>query len=240
MQHPGLELAQKARTKLQAKIMEEQRSGAVEAGAKTRMSDLLELIEQDYLRTGKKTLEDLLARWRLHLEDHFAGVYANELTIDYIHAYIACRVREGAAGGTINRELAVVARMMHLDERTTPARVRGTPHFEKVKESDPRTGFLEQHEYDKLRLHARDSWLRGLLSVYYTHGFRRAEMLNLRVRQVNLLDNTINLHAGATKNSREGWTHSRWPTFPRSTHPQHRRNEHQTRGFQKKNGSEAI
>jgi len=92
--------------------------------------------------------------------------------------------------------------MMHLGERTTPPRVRGVPHFPKVKESEPRTGFLEQYEYDRLRLQAHALWLRALLATYCTFGFRRAELLRLRVRQVNLVDNTINLPAGATKNGK--------------------------------------
>lgn len=200
--HPGLELAKIALVKQQSKIVDEVRTGVVEATAKTKIGDLLELIEQDYLRAGKKTWDDVLARWNLHLKGPFADVYASELSSDHINSYIGRRLREDAAGASINREMAVVRRMMHLGERTTPPLVRGTPHFPKVKESDPRTGFLEQHQYDALRLHARELWLRGLLATYFTFGFRRAELLNLRVRQVNLTDGTINLPAGATKNSR--------------------------------------
>jgi integrase len=202
LRYPGLELAQKVRAKLLVKNMEEQRTGVVEASAKTKIGTLLELIQQDYMTTGKKTLDDVMTRWDLHLKDHFGDVYANELSSDWIKAYIFRRQREKASGASINRELAVVGRMMHLAERTTPPRVRGVPHFPKVKENAPRTGFLEQHEYDKLRLHAHALWLRGLLSVYYTFGFRRTELLKLRVRQVNLIDRTINLLAGATKNGK--------------------------------------
>jgi integrase len=202
LQHPGLELAKVALLKQQSKIVDEVRTGVVEATAKTRIGDLFELIEQDYARTGKKSLDDVQSRWRLHLKDHFGNVYASELSTDQINAYIFRRQREKASGASINRELAVVRRMMHLGERTTPPLVRGVPHFGKVKESEPRTGFLDQHEYDKLRLHARELWLRGLLATYYTFGFRRAELLKLRVRQVNLIDNTINLPSGGTKNGK--------------------------------------
>jgi integrase len=202
LQHPGLELAKIALVKQQSKIVDEVRTGVVEATAKTKIGDLLELIEQDYLRTGKKTWDDVLARWTLHLKGHFAEVYASELSSDHINSYILRRLREDAAGASINREMAVVRRMMHLGERTTPPLVRGVPHFPKVKESDPRTGFLEQHQYDALRLHANELWLRGLLATYYTFGFRRAELLSLRVRQVNMVDNTINLPSGGTKNGK--------------------------------------
>jgi len=200
--HPGLELAKLALLRQNSKIVDEVRTGVIEATAKTKIGDLLDVIEQDYLTAGKKTWDDVLARWNLHLKGHFADVYASELSSDYINSYIGRRLRENAAGASINRETAVVRRMMHLGERTTPPLVRGVPHFPKVKEADPRTGFLEQVEYDKLRLHAHELWLRGLLTTYYTFGFRRAELLNLRVRQVNLRDNTINLPAGATKNGK--------------------------------------
>ena len=199
---PGLELAKDALVKLQAKILEEERTGVIEASAKTKIGSLLELVEQDYLRAGKKTWDDVLCRWNLHLKDHFADIRASELSSDDINDYIFFRQREKAANATINRELSVVERMLHLGERTTPPRVRGVPHFPKLAENEPRTGFLEQADYDKLRLHAHELWLRALLASYYTFGFRRAELLRLRVRQVNLIDQTINLPAGATKNGK--------------------------------------
>jgi integrase len=200
--NPGLELANKALTKLKAKALDERRTGVIQATAKTKIADLLELIEQDYRRSGKKTLDDVLARWKLHLKALFGDVRASELSSDHINSYILRRLREEASGASINRELAVVRRMMHLGERETPPLVRGIPHFPKVKESEPRTGFLEQAEYDKLRPHAHELWLRALLATYYTFGFRRAELLNLGVSQANLCDNTINLLAGATKNGK--------------------------------------
>ncbi|MFZ2003163.1 MAG: tyrosine-type recombinase/integrase [Candidatus Sulfotelmatobacter sp.] len=203
LEHPGLELAKIALVKQQSKIVDEVRTGVIEASAKTKIGDpLLKLIEEDYLKAGKKTWDDTLSRWNLHLKGHFADVYASELSSDHINSYILRRLREKASGASINRELAVGRRMMHLGERTTPPLVRGVPHFPRVKESEPRTGFLEQVEYDKLRLHAHALWLRGLLATYYTFGFRRAELLKLLVRQVNLIDNTINLPSGGTKNGK--------------------------------------
>jgi integrase len=209
LKEPGLELARSCQIKLQAKYLDEKKTGVIAATAKVKIGSLLELIEQDYLRAGKKTWDDVLSRWTRHLKGHFADIRAGELCSDHINAYILRRQREKAAGATINRELAVVARMMHLGERTTPPRVRGTPHFPKLKESAPRTGFLEQADYDKLKAHADELWLRALLACYYTFGFRRAELLSLRVHQINLTDGTINLPSGGTKNGRPrvvAWT----------------------------------
>jgi len=204
LSQPGLELASKALIKLQNARLDDEKEGAVaaSASAKTKIGDLFKLIEQDYTRAGRKTVDDVLARWKLHLKGPFADVLAAALGSDHINAYIFRRQRESASGASINRELSIIGRMMRLGERQTPPLVRGVPHFPKVKESEPRTGFLEQIEYDKLRLHAHTLWLRALLSTYYTHGFRRSELLNLRVRQISLVDNTINLPSGATKNGK--------------------------------------
>lgn len=43
-------------------------------------------------------------------------------------------------------------------------------------------------------------WLRALLEVAYSYGWRRGELLNLRVRQVDFVNRTIRLDPGTTKN----------------------------------------
>ncbi len=198
--HPGLDLARAALVKLQARLLDEQRMGAIAASTKVKIGSLLELMEQDFLLEGKKSWSHVQGRWKQHLKRFFADIYASELTTDSIKRYILLRQRRGVAGTTINRELSVIERMMHLGERTTPPLVRGVPHFPKFKDAPARTGFLEQAEYDILRQHATELWLRALLAAYYTHGFRKSELLHLLVRQVSLLDGTINLPAGGTKN----------------------------------------
>lgn len=202
LQHPGLDLARAALVKLQARLLDEQRMGAIAASVKVKIGSLLELMEQDFLLEGKKSWRHVEGRWKRHLKRHFADMNASELTTDVLKRYIMLRQRQGAAGTTINRELSIIERMMHLGERTTPPLVRGVPHFPKFKDPPARTGFLEQAEYDVLRQHATELWLRALLAAYYTHGFRKSELLHLLVRQVSLLDGTINLPAGATKNGK--------------------------------------
>jgi integrase len=43
-------------------------------------------------------------------------------------------------------------------------------------------------------------WLRALLALAYTYGFRKAELLGMRCVQVDLLNDTISLYSGETKN----------------------------------------
>lgn len=50
-----------------------------------------------------------------------------------------------------------------------------------------------------LAANAKDLWLRALVACAYSFGFRKGELLNLHVRQVDLLDGWIEL--GTTKNN---------------------------------------
>ena len=49
---------------------------------------------------------------------------------------------------------------------------------------------------------AKYVWLRGFLAVAFNFGFRKSELLGLRVKQVNLTDRTIQLLPGTTKNDK--------------------------------------
>jgi uncharacterized repeat protein (TIGR03803 family) len=108
------------------------------------------------------------------------------------------RQNEEASAGTVNRELAIVQHMFRLGQRTTPPKTVTIPYFRKLKEAPARQGFLEQGTYDKLREHAGELWLRGLLATAYAFAWRRSELLNLKVSQINLAENSINL--GDSKN----------------------------------------
>ena len=76
-----------------------------------------------------------------------------------------------------------------------------TPAFpRKLKENAPRTGFVGDKEYAKLKANCKAPWLRALIAAGYSFGFRKGELLNLRVRQIDLLDRWIDLETGTTKN----------------------------------------
>jgi integrase len=59
---------------------------------------------------------------------------------------------------------------------------------------------VEDRQYEALISGAGELWLRAILAVAYTFGFRRSELLSLKVRQVDLLAGTIHLEPGTTKN----------------------------------------
>jgi integrase len=114
-----------------------------------------------------------------------------------LNRYVASCREEGLSNATINRDLAALRRAFNLALRA--GKLQKVPCFPHLKESAPRSGFVEEADYRKLAKHARELWLRALLATAYSFGFRKSELLELRVRQVDLLNRSIRLNAGETK-----------------------------------------
>ena len=61
-------------------------------------------------------------------------------------------------------------------------------------------GFISDLDYNKLVKACPDLWLRTILAIGCTYGWRKQEILKLRVRQVDLFSRKITLNPGTTKN----------------------------------------
>ncbi len=165
------------------------------------VADLAPALLRDYEVNGRKSLDSVERRLRKHVLPFFGEMPANEVGTDQINSYIAARQKEQAENGTINREMAALKRMYSLARTSTPPKVRAVPVFPRLKENPPRQGFVEDQQYSSLVQHAEELWLKAILAVAYTYGFRKSELLlNLKVGQVSLKDNSIRLYAGTTKN----------------------------------------
>ena len=140
------------------------------------------------------------ARWRLHLKPFFASVPATQLDSRLLERYIDRRREENASNATINRELACLKRMYRLAYLSTPALVESVPHFTHLKETNVRQSFVTPEQYAELVAQCPRLWLRAMLETAYLYGWRVSELLNLRVRQVDLVARTIRLEPGTTKN----------------------------------------
>ena len=168
-------------------------------GKPARVEDLYAaLLEHNRVnRIGR--VRELPGRWK-HLNPVLGSLVAAELTTDEIRHYIRKRQDAGAANATINRELATLKRMFNLGTECTPPKVRVVPHIPMLKEAKPRQGFVEDAEFSRLTAETSELWLRTFLELGFTYGWRHAELLGLRVRQVNLATGTIRLDVGTTKN----------------------------------------
>ncbi len=170
---------------------------------KRRISELADDLIREYRINGRKSIDDLEARWKLHLEPFFGALRAIDVTSQLVARYIDARQTEGAENATINRELAALKRMFNLARQSTPPKVNSVPYIAMLRENNIRTGFLESKQHDSLAAETGKIglWLRAMFETGYTYGWRHEELLALRVSQVNLVASTIRLEPGTTKNS---------------------------------------
>jgi integrase len=167
-----------------------------------RVDELINDLIEEHKVMGHKSTSDAEARWRLHLLPSFTRRRATDVTTDLVRRYSSLRQQEGAENATINRELSLLKRAFNLGRECTPPKVRTVPYIPMLKESNIRKGFLEWEQRDRLASECTQVglWMRALFEVGSTYGWRYAELVSLRVRQVNPLAGSIRLDPGTTKN----------------------------------------
>jgi integrase len=167
---------------------------------RVRVQELAEDMIRDYRINARKSIEDVEARWKLHLQPFFEGMRAIDVTSEIIARFVDTRQQEGAKNATINRELAALKRMFRLGLLATPAKVLRMPAFPHLRENNVRKGFLEDAQLQSLMKDA-ELWFRALVECGRTYGWRVSELLNMRVEQVNTAQRVIRLEPGTTKNN---------------------------------------
>lgn len=189
-------------TRILAQRLAEISTGSFVGPAHERITvaELAEGLFRDYRINGRKTLDDVQTRWQLHLEPFFGSRHVVEVTSDLIARYVDQRQREHAQNATINREMAAFKRMFRIGMYSTPPKVLRLPKFPKLAEDNVRKGFLEDAHYEKLVAFCPDAWFRALVEMGRTYGWRISELINLKVKQVDLDAHTIRLEPGTTKN----------------------------------------
>jgi integrase len=158
------------------------------------VAELYQGLERHYQVNGRRSLRSVKLRWK-HLK-FFADYLAINITSKHLDNYIDARLKEGASNATINREFAALRTSFRLGQ------LPRVPKFPHLKENNARTGFIEQHQFERLVRETRELWLRLFLELAFTYGWRRAELLGLKVEQADLLTRSIRLAGMQTKNGR--------------------------------------
>ena len=157
-----------------------------------------------YRTTGDRDLVEVEKRLK-PLDQFFSGRRLASIGGAEATAYVEQRqgydVADGTvkiANGTINRELAVLIKMLRLAaERNKLLRL---PVIRKLKEAPPRSGFFEEHQYVAVRAKLPED-LQVAVTITHTYGWRtQSEVLTLERRHLDLAAGTLRLDPGTTKN----------------------------------------
>jgi len=161
----------------------------------TLADDLLD----DYRINHRRSIKDVESRLKLHLTPYFGNFLAAAITTEKAKEYLLLRQRQKAKDGTIQQELALLKRMFSLASRATLPKVPRAPWIQMPRASEPRKGFVEKEGYVRL-LASLPEYLRPFVTMAYSTGMRRGEIMSLRWENVDLLNRQVRLSAGETKN----------------------------------------
>jgi hypothetical protein len=162
-----------ATSEAEARKFLKRREGAVASGTpvlprtdRVRYEEAAADLRAHYQATGKRDVVE--AGHRLaHLDRHFVQRRLATIGPADVTAYSLARQAHGAANGTINRELAVLKRMLGLAyEHGKLARM---PVLRKLKEGAPRQGFFERDQYEAVAGHLSPD-LQVAAAIAYTYG----------------------------------------------------------------------
>jgi hypothetical protein len=170
---------------------------------------LAELYLADRKGCSPKSYDWLKSVWDNHLEPFFGGYLAGRIATEKIIEYRNTRLDAEASPSSVNKEVGVLKWMFgHGLNDYDPPKVARMPKFPAdLTEANPRGGFLTDEQYDLLQANCKHAWLKALLAVSFTYGFRRAELVGrpqrkqspMLVSQIDLANRPINLEPGKTK-----------------------------------------
>src|SRR5262249_32154178 len=150
----------------------------------------------DYTRKGLRSRSTAACRFA-NLARVFAGQRVPQITTARLLAYQDFRRADGAANGTINRELIALHRAFVLARKARKLKATMIPEFpDRLEESAPRQGFLEHGLFVAVRDALKADEATDHADVFefaYYSGWRRREIHSLPWRMVDLSANVLRL-----------------------------------------------
>ena len=146
---------------------------------KTTLKDIAQMYLDDLAANGNAVKHHAPLQ---HVRDFFGdATRAHDITTDRVTAFVKLRREEGAKPATVNRSLAALKRGFHLAQ--IAERVARAPHVALLEESNTRTRFIEQAQFDKLHDALPDDLKDPVLFLWLT-AWRVGEMRTLEWRDV--------------------------------------------------------
>ena len=198
--------AEQARTKLRAEMRKNDAEFIEPKIKRVTVGDLIDAALLHWKAAGKSDYHEVSkSRWENHMQKDFAAVKAAMFGTFHLDAYRARRLNEGAASATVNRELTVVRQAFIQAFNAEPPTVKRVPKFKLPKEDNARRQFATPEQVQALRVAAGKESLemRVLVEIAIMFGWRRGDLLFLRVKDVHLAENTIRLEDSKNHEARE-------------------------------------
>jgi integrase len=149
----------------------------------------------------EKRVDRLQTAWN-HLEDFFGNTPATSIKTQDMVTYTTARRAQKITNGTVNRELAVLKALLRHGARSGV--IEKVPLFPKrLPESKPRSGFVTEEQYAVLAKNAKELWLRTFVALGFNFGFRKSELLTLRVRNIDFLDGWLAIETSKNGDGRK-------------------------------------
>jgi integrase len=170
------------------------------------IGELVTGLLEHYDTQGKTDFRaDTKSRWEHHLSSRYDKFKAYLFCSTQQKQYRTERLEEGATNTTINRELQVLRKAFRLGADQEPPLVKRVPKFHIMREENARRGFANRSQIEALKkAAAQDSLgMRALIEAAHMLGWRRGELLNLRVKNVNLADGTVRIETSKNGEPRE-------------------------------------
>jgi integrase len=202
--HRGREIRQSSHSEseAQARKLLKKRLGEINAGRfipdeeRVTFEELVKDLVNDYQVNGKRSLKTV-HYYLPHLRGFFGFDRAIDITPDRVRAYQGHRIEEGASNATVNREVAVLGRMLSL--AVGAGKLSRKPRFGMLEENNVRQGFLEHGDFQTLLGNLPDH-LKPVVEFLYLSGWRKGEALKLEWRDVDLQGRAVRLRIENSKN----------------------------------------
>ena len=154
-----------------------------------RYEDMRGLLLADYRRSHNRSLlktadgTETISGLK-HLDAFFKGYRASGITIEELNNFVEKRLEDGANERTVNRNLALLRRMMNLAKQHD--KITRVPHFPMFSElGNEREGFVSLWQFEQIRAYL-PSHLHRIATFMNDTGIRLGEAKKIKWERVDL------------------------------------------------------
>jgi integrase len=170
---------------------------------RVRMAQLFDLLLEFYKKHERRSTYDVEQKIKARLRPWWGKIKAHAVGSAVVDRYVRWRrsAKPKPQNASINRDLAYIRRALKLGAQQDPPLVLRVPHFEMLRESDPREGILPHEKYKAVR-DALPVYARIALVIAYHTGARKGEIRSILKDKIDLKAGRINLPGRTTKNGK--------------------------------------